>query len=189
MTSAGCRTGTRDNEGSPAFNQTMHHPSPSDILPAARSAFEQYLRSRRIRQTRARTLILETAMDFDEHFEAEQLLYALKEKGHRVGKATIYRTLPLLVQAGILRETRFQTRQTHYERAWGEPAHDHIVCQYCGLIREFDSAEVVQLRDRIATAQDFVVTGHRFQLIGVCARCVKTMRDDVDARRRPARGA
>ena len=136
--------------------------------------FRRYLGLRRIKFTAARRKILETVLELREHFEAEQVLYLLREHGDKVGKATVYRTLPLLVGAGILREARFDVKHTHYEHAFGKEPHDHIVCRSCGRIIEFRSDAVLDLRARIARKHGFRDLGHRFQISGLCRDCTAT---------------
>ena len=136
-----------------------------------REAFRKYLKDHGIRYTTARRKILDVVLDMRDHFEAEQVLYLLRERGHRVGKATVYRTLPLLVDCGILKQVRFDAKLAHYEHAFGEAPHDHMVCRRCGRIIEFSSDEIVELRRRIAQRHHFHVTSHRFQLTGLCWEC------------------
>ena len=95
----------------------------------------------------------------------------LTERNHRVGKATVYRTLPLLVDCGILKQVRFDVKQAHYEHAFGAGPHDHMVCRRCGRIIEFRSDEVEELRARIARRERFHVVSHRFQISGLCWEC------------------
>ena len=151
----------------PAPSATPTPPS-SD---AARAAFERYLREHNIKLTEPRQHILTVVLEMRGHFEAEEVLEALRRRGRRVGKATVYRTLPLLVSGGVLRQVRFDARQAHYEQAFGDPPHDHIVCQRCGRIIEFAADEIVELRNRIAREHHFHVVSHRFQLSGLCWEC------------------
>lgn len=136
-----------------------------------REIFRKYLKDHGIKNTSARRKILDAVLDLHEHFEVEQVLYLLRERGHQVGKATIYRTLPLLVNCGILKQVRFDVKQAHYEHDFGEGSHDHMVCRRCGRIVEFDADEVVELRNRIARRHHFHAIGHRFQLTGLCWEC------------------
>ncbi len=138
---------------------------------ALRNHFRKYLRDHGIKYTQQREMILDAVLDLGTHFEAEQLLYLLRERGLTVGKATVYRALPLLVDCGILKQVRFDVKQTHYEYAFGEAPHDHMVCRRCGRIVEFDAQEVLELRARIARQYHFHVAGHRFQLSGLCWEC------------------
>ncbi|MGB2986030.1 MAG: transcriptional repressor [Phycisphaerae bacterium] len=136
-----------------------------------REAFRKYLKDHGIKHTSARHKILNAVLEIHEHFEAEQVLYLLRERGEKVGKATLYRTLPLLVDCGILKQVRFDVKQAHYEHAFGEAPHDHMVCRRCGRIVEFASDEVVELRTRIAQRHYFHAVSHRFQISGLCWEC------------------
>lgn len=146
----------------------LHHVQDHDEV---RAAFRAYLKNHGIKYTGARQKILDTVLDLHEHFEAEQVVYLLRERGHKVGKATVYRTLPLLVDCGILKQVRFDVKQAHYEHAFGERAHDHMVCRRCGRIVEFGSDEVVELCARVAQQHHFHVISHRLQLTGLCWDC------------------
>ncbi len=136
-----------------------------------RDAFKTYLKGHGINFTRARDRILEAVLELNEHFEAEQVLHVLKQHGWNVGKATVYRTLPLLVDCGILKQVRFEATRAHYEHCYGEHPHDHIVCRRCGRIVEFASDEVADMGRRIAKRHHFHMIGHRFQLSGLCWEC------------------
>ena len=134
-------------------------------------AFRRHLKTHGIKCTAARQKVLDAALGLSHHFEAEQVLYLLRERGTKVSKATVYRTLPLLVDCGILKQVRFDVKQAHYEFAYGEDPHDHIVCQRCGRIIEFSSDEVIALRTRIAQRHHFHAITHRFQISGLCWEC------------------
>ena len=134
-------------------------------------AFHRHLKANRIKYTGARRKVLDAVLELREHFEAEQVLYLLRERGLKVSKATVYRTLPLLIECGILKQVRFDVKQAHYELAFGEPPHDHMVCRRCGRIIEFASDEVIELRTRIAQRHHFHAIAHRFQLSGLCWEC------------------
>ena len=141
---------------------------------AAEAEFRRYLKSRGVKFTQPRQHILDVVLGIHDHFEAEQLLFALRQQGQRVAKATIYRTLPLLVDCGILKQVRFDVKQAHYELAFGEDAHDHMVCRRCGRIIEFGSDEVIKLRKRLAREHRFRSIAHRFQISGLCEECVNS---------------
>lgn len=141
---------------------------------AAEAEFRRYLKSRGVKLTQPRQRILDVVLGISEHFEAEQLLFALQQRGQRVAKATIYRTLPLLVDCGILKQVRFDVKQAHYELAFGEDTHDHMVCRRCGRIIEFGNDEVIKLRKRLARGHQFQAIAHRFQISGLCEECVNS---------------
>jgi Fur family transcriptional regulator, ferric uptake regulator len=137
----------------------------------AEEIFRTYLRERGLKLTSERSTLLGAILGSREHFEPEDLLVSLRQKGIRVGKATIYRTLPLLVDCGILRRAFLGQNRAYYEHCLGAGPHDHMICTHCGRVIEFDSTDVVQLRTRLATAANFTVHSHRFQIVGLCQQC------------------
>lgn len=140
----------------------------------AEDLFRRFLRNRGIKFTRPRQAILGAVLQINEHFEAEQLMAQLWQGGEKVAKATIYRTLPLLVDCGILKQVYFSGTQAHYEHTYGEDPHDHMVCGRCGRIIEFDSSGIAELTARLAQQHGFRAVGHRFQISGLCQACVKS---------------
>lgn len=144
-----------------------------ETIRTAETVFREYLRERGLKYTGERRLVLHAVMRNDEHFEAEQLLLDMRQAHARVGKATVYRTLKLLVDCRIVREVQFGNRQVHYEHTYGQAPHDHMVCRRCGRIIEFDAAEVVRLRAALAAERRFHALSHRFQIVGFCETCVK----------------
>jgi Fur family ferric uptake transcriptional regulator len=151
----------------------MSHPSSHDDLQAAEDIFRAYLRKRGLKYTRERRAVLRGVMRDEHHFEAEQLLVDLRAGGERVARATIYRTLPLLVDCGILKQLQLGGKQARYEHTYGHTPHDHMVCTRCGRIIEFDNSEVASLASAVAGPHNFVALTHRFQIVGLCADCAK----------------
>jgi len=145
----------------------------NNVIETAEHVFREYLRDRGLKYTVERRDILRAVMQNDEHFEAEQLLLDMRQTGPRVGKATIYRSLKLLVACGIVKEVHFSNKQVHYEHTYGQDPHDHMVCRRCGRIIEFDAAEVTRLRTLIAASHKFHSLSHRFAIMGLCEACVK----------------
>lgn len=152
------------------MQQTGAPPS-SQSLEQLALVFRKFLVNRRIRWTKAREYLLEAMMGFTGHFEADQLLAMLKQKGSGVGKATVYRTLPLLVECGILTQVRFDGKRAYYELTYGREPHDHMVCRRCGRIVEFRSDEIRNLRTKVAREHHFHAISHRFQISGLCWDC------------------
>jgi Fur family ferric uptake transcriptional regulator len=104
------------------------------------------------------------------HFDAEQLLEAVKREKLRVSRATAYRTLTKLVDAGLLRRLDIGAR-TFYEHDYGYPQHDHLVCEQCGKMIEFQRPEIEPILREVASEQLFQVAGHSLIVRGVCADC------------------
>jgi Fur family ferric uptake transcriptional regulator len=144
------------------------------MTPMAR--FEEFLRSRGKRVTQQRRAILEQVFSHHEHFDAENLLAELargKRDARKVSRPTVYRTLGELVDAGLLRKMSLNNRSV-YEHDYGYPQHDHLHCETCNQLFEFQSDEVSSIRDNVARQRNFRVTGHRLIITGVCSDCMKS---------------
>ncbi|NLF72274.1 MAG: transcriptional repressor [Candidatus Anammoximicrobium sp.] len=152
-------------------NQTLD-PVQTALTPQAR--FEEYLQSRGMRHTEQRRILVEHIFSHHEHFDAEQLIAQLPLKGQRghVSRPTVYRTLAEFVDAGLLRKFELNGRAV-YEHDYGYPAHDHLYCKQCQRLFEFESEELVDLRNRVARAHRFRVTGHRLTIYGICETCAQ----------------
>jgi Fur family ferric uptake transcriptional regulator len=147
--------------------------------------FEQALRERGLKSTSQRDDIAKIFFQADKHLSVEELHAAVKKVNPRVGYATVYRTLKLLKECGLADERHFDDGQARYEPAAAEHQHhDHIICERCGKIVEFNSEELEKLQDRIARFLGFVVSRHRMELYGICAEC----REGRRAAATPSRG-
>ncbi len=135
--------------------------------------FEEYLRSKKMRFTQERRALVDHVFSQHEHFDANTLLEEVAEKfdrKSRPSRATVYRTLNELVEAGLLRKFNVGSRDV-YEHDYGYPQHDHLHCKKCEKLIEFQSDALVELRDRVAQDYGFRVTGHRLIITGVCNEC------------------
>jgi len=104
------------------------------------------------------------------HFDAEQLLDDVKRAGLGVSRATVYRTLAKLVDAGLLRRLEVGSR-TVYEHDYGYPQHEHLHCEQCGKMIEFQSPAIEALVREVSRQHLFNATGHTFIVRGTCAEC------------------
>lgn len=139
--------------------------------------FREFLDSKGKRFTAQRGKLVEHIFSRHEHFEAEQLVEELSygEANNRTSRATIYRTLGDLVDAGLLRKMDLPEK-TVYEHDYGYPQHDHLYCTVCEELFEFQSDELKELRNKVAKDHQFKVTGHRLIVTGVCAECRRSKR-------------
>ncbi len=113
------------------------HASPQEAYQSAETTLKTYIRNQGLRETRERYAILAEIYLHLEHFDAEQLYHQLLERGIKVSRATVYNTLQLLVEAGLVRRYLFGEGRMLYERSLGRQQHDHLICLDCGEIREF----------------------------------------------------
>ena len=141
-------------------------------MSSAVQAFGEFLGQKGLRLTSQRELILRQALAMKGHFEAEALHYELrKKKGHRVSKASVYRTLPLLVEAGLLREVEFVDRHAHYEQLSPAHQHEHLVCTECGKVIEFRRPSVERTLRQVAREHGFEDESHKIEITGLCKEC------------------
>lgn len=140
--------------------------------------FKGYLTSKKLKFTPERQAILDRVFENHKHFEADELLVDLRLNDIRVSKATIYRTLALLVKCGLLREVIFGERHAHYEHVYGHEHHDHLVCNGCGNIIEFTEYRIEKLQDEVCKKHKFKAESHRLQIQGLCENCLKNGRKE-----------
>ncbi len=146
-----------------------------DVKVTPTERFAQFLDGRGKRLTRQRQLIVEMVFSHHDHFDAEELIGHLHEliAARRVSRPTIYRTLGELVEAGMLRSMTLGGRSV-YEHEYGYPRHDHLHCQKCGRLLEFQSDQIDQLCEEVARKHDFQMTGHRVFIMGTCSDCQRS---------------
>lgn len=135
--------------------------------------FREFLKLKNLKVTPEREVVFIEALNSGDHFEAEDLLFRLKKKDKRTSKATIYRTLPLLIEGGWIRKVIFNERHTHYERVLGVKKHEHLVCENCGQILEFSDSKLQEQLKLICQKHGFVLQDHKIEATGLCKKCGK----------------
>lgn len=134
--------------------------------------FGRFLRENRLKHTAQRLKIVKRAFSMPKHFSAEDLYQVLKRERLDVSKATVYRTLKLLVEANFLDEMEIGARQAKiYEPVLGREHHDHMICLRCGRIVEFIDREIEALQEKAARQKEFRVLSHTLKLFGLCKAC------------------
>ncbi|MBI3099438.1 MAG: transcriptional repressor [Planctomycetes bacterium] len=139
----------------------------------APAAFEKFLRGRGLKLTRPRWVILEAALDRRDHFSADELADRLRKNPRPVSKASVYRTLALLKESGLLEEHDFGGGRKFYEQALGRTHHDHLVCIGCGQITEFQNPRIEHMQDQVTEREGFVSVFHSLKIFGYCRACRK----------------
>ena len=141
----------------------------------AKRRFLDFLAQKRLRLTAQRRAILETAFSTRQHFTAEQLLAWSRRRDKSVSRATIYRTLPLLTESGLVREMDFGENYKFYDPNYAaSPRHNHIICLDCRKIFEFESEKLVELENEISRRFGFAVKTHRLQITAHCEELRRT---------------
>lgn len=135
--------------------------------------FRRYLHEQKLKFTPERALILDAALRKTGLFEPESLINDVKQLGGRVSRATVYRTLAHLQDAGLLKQVFFDNKQSYYEVVAGRQGHDYLICVVTGRVIEFSSEKLRQLRDEICQEHGFDPISHRFQIFGVSPQARK----------------
>lgn len=132
---------------------------------------EQYISTKTLKHSRQRKAILDVFLSVDRHLTAEELYRLARRRCPGVGVATVYRTMKMLVAAGLCRELKVDDRTTRYEHLYGHRHHDHLVCTSCGRFIEVADAEIERLQERLARRHRFLPQRHRMEIYGLCRRC------------------
>jgi Fur family transcriptional regulator, ferric uptake regulator len=140
--------------------------------------FEHFLRGRGLKLTGERMAILEAIFQSSRHFDAEMLHADLKTQGGDISRATVYRTLDLLVQCGLVRKNSLGSSHANYEAAHGNEHHDHLICLNCNQVIEFFRADLEKLQETICEEKGFRPLHHSLQIFGLCAGC-KDSADEI----------
>ena len=137
-----------------------------------RKEFQALLVRKKLKKTSQREFIWQFLMDSKGHPSVEEIRDHLLEKGHRVGIATIYRTLKILLGAGMIRQSKLGS-MTRYEAVVKEPNHLHFVCNSCQRTVEFPSSEIESLLRRVTAEHGFTERYSRYTIFGLCKACQK----------------
>jgi Fur family ferric uptake transcriptional regulator len=139
-----------------------------------RQQWSEFQRRRGLKTTAQRELIVDVFLRCTDHVSIEELLAEVRRHNAKIGYATVYRTIKLLLDAGLAAMRRFGDGQTRYEVAGSQaPHHDHLICMQCGLILEFENHEIEELQDSVAEKLGgFKVMQHKLELYGLCPKAM-----------------
>lgn len=134
--------------------------------------FDRFLREQGLRLTPQRRRIFERAFATHDHFSADTLYgWLQEEEGARVSRATVYRTLALLLEGGFIEALDAGGGELVYEHVLGHAHHDHMVCLGCGRIEEFRDERIEALQEEACRRKGFDLVDHSLRLMGYCRAC------------------
>lgn len=134
--------------------------------------FGRYLRDVGLPVTSQREAVAAVVFDAEGHLSVDDIERELRERGERIGKATVYRTLDLLVRSRLVEEHDFGEGFKRYEhRLSTHPIHEHLICLECGKVEEFESRELYRVESRVRSEHGFVPVKRRLEIYGLCREC------------------
>ncbi len=131
-------------------------------------AFQEFIQAKGLKTTRQRNTIVSVFFGLRGHISVEELLREVKKVNPRIGYATVYRTLHLLVESGLVEERRFGDGLARYEGRSEVEHHDHMICLQCGQIFEFYNPHLEAMQEKLAHDHKFKIYRHRLELYGSC---------------------
>ena len=132
--------------------------------------FRRYLHGEKLKFTPERAMMLDAVLRKAGLFDPDSLIRDLKELGHNVSRATVYRTLSHLQDAWILKQVFFDNKQSYYEVIAGRQQNDYLICVETGQVIEFNSERLRALRDEICKQHSFEPVSHQFHIFGISPR-------------------
>lgn len=151
-----------------SLNQA-NKPEPREVdLDELEERFKAFVYAHNGKVTNERLALLRTMYEHDGHFNVDEILELMKHQGMSVSRATVYRTLDLLVQSGLVRKLALEGQDTRYESSLNTGHHDHIICVDCHKIIEFYNPELEKMQDDIMAQHHFKMTRHVHFLYGKC---------------------
>jgi Fur family transcriptional regulator, ferric uptake regulator len=131
------------------------------------------VRDRGLKSSSTRDAVARAALQRRGHFSVDELIADLRAGGAaEVHAATVYRVIPLLLEAGLIQMTLVSNREgARYERAFEREHHDHLICTACGNVVEFEFEAIELLQRDVAERFGFHLTGHVHELLGTCSNC------------------
>jgi len=133
-------------------------------------AFRNYLSEQGLKSTKQRIAIARAFFDSDEHLSLPEILTLAQREHASVGYATVYRTMKLLTECGLASEHKFGESNVRYEPTHDGEHHDHIICNQCGKIFEYEDDQIEALQEALAKQLGFTVSSHRHEIYGDCIR-------------------
>ena len=141
--------------------------------------FEAFLSEHNLKNTPQRGLVWQVLVEAEDHPSVEEIRERLLERGNRIGLTTIYRTLKMLLDSGMIRQVRLGG-VTRYEPLINQPNHIHFVCNRCGRTDEFPSRRIERLIREETDKHDFQPLYSRYAIFGLCCQCVGSASVETD---------
>jgi Fur family ferric uptake transcriptional regulator len=144
-----------------------------------RKELQKLLTEKKLKKTSQRALIWRALLESKGHPSVEELRDSVLAEGHRIGLATIYRTIKILLESGFIRQSKLHGI-TRYEPVINQPNHLHFICNSCGTTVEFPSRRIENLIKRATEQNQFHERYSRYAIFGICKSCLRKQRKSED---------
>jgi Fur family transcriptional regulator, ferric uptake regulator len=138
--------------------------------------FREYLQKNRLRYTQEREQIIKEIFATHDHFDVDALYLTIRQKGINISKASIYRLLPLLIDAGLIQDVFFEDGHMHYEHIYGHEHHCHLRCIECRKIEEFTDPRLNDIEGDLGERFGFKILDYKLDVKGLCPECREKIR-------------
>ena len=135
------------------------------------SILKEALKDSGLRYTQQRQTVWDELCSTSDHRDAEDIYVTLVRNGLSVSRATVYRTIEVLVKKGLARKLDIGDGRSRYEMRQDNSHHDHMICVNCGRIEEFVDLRIEELQKDVAVRNSFILKTHKLQLYGLCRDC------------------